>query len=64
LLAFVLPSPNLSLGLVEAPLKLVIVRAAFATVLSGAPLITFLNVGWFARYYEFQNSLKGEAISA
>ncbi|WP_235994037.1 hypothetical protein [Paraburkholderia solitsugae] len=48
----------------EEPLKLIFVLGAFATILSAAPLITFLSVGWFTRYQEFQNSLKEGALSA
>lgn len=49
----------------EHPILLfIIVLAAFTTVLSGAPLIMFLSLGWFTRYSEFQNSLKGAALVA
>jgi hypothetical protein len=45
-------------------LLLVVVLAAFTTVITGTPLIMFLSLGWFARYSEFQNSLKGGALAA
>jgi hypothetical protein len=38
--------------------------AAFVTVLVGTPLIAFLCLGWFTRFREFENSLKGSALSA
>ena len=47
-----------------AHLKLAAAIAAFVTVLVGTPLISFLCLGWFTRYREFQNSLKGAALSA
>lgn len=47
-----------------APFGLVVTLAAFSTVMFGTPLITFLSLGWFTRYREFQNSLKGSALSA
>jgi hypothetical protein len=47
-----------------APFVLSVTLAAFSTVLVGTPLITFLSLGWFTRYREFQNSLKGSALSA
>jgi len=45
-------------------LLFVVVLAAFTTVMSGTPLIMFLSLGWFSRYSEFQNSLKGGALVA
>jgi hypothetical protein len=45
-------------------LKFSIILAAFVTVLVGTPHITFLCLGWFTRYREFQNSLKDKALSA
>ncbi len=51
-------------GLDGAVLLLVTVLAAFTTVICGAPLIMFLSMGWFTRYSEFQNSLKGGALAA
>lgn len=45
-------------------LELAITLAAFVTILVGAPLIAFLCLGWYTRYREFENSLKGEALSA
>lgn len=51
-------------GLEGAILHLVVVLTAFATVICGAPLIMFLSLGWFTRYNEFQNSLKGGALAA
>ncbi|WP_224770981.1 hypothetical protein [Pseudomonas sp. FEN] len=45
-------------------LWLVTVLAAFTTVITGTPLIMFLSLGWFSRYNEFQNSLKGGALVA
>ncbi|MGF7131446.1 hypothetical protein P3T40_002928 [Paraburkholderia sp. EB58] len=62
--AFVVPSRAQYLSSLKEPLKLVCMLGAFATVLSGTPLITFLSVGWFTRYQEFQNSLKEKALSA
>jgi hypothetical protein len=47
-----------------APLCLVVMLAAFTTVMIGTPLIVFLSLVWFTRYREFQNSLKGSALSA
>jgi hypothetical protein len=47
-----------------AQIELAITLAAFVTVLVGAPLIAFLCLGWYARYREFENSLKGKALSA
>ncbi|MFC0397914.1 hypothetical protein [Paraburkholderia rhizosphaerae] len=41
-----------------------IILGAFVTVLIGAPLIAFLCLGWYTRYREFENSLKGSALSA
>ncbi|AYZ62246.1 hypothetical protein EGY31_02585 [Burkholderia multivorans] len=40
----------------------VILVSGIATVLAGAPLIAFLCLGWYARYDEFQNSLKNDAL--
>ncbi|WP_235822148.1 hypothetical protein [Burkholderia ubonensis] len=40
----------------------VILVSGIATVLVGAPLIVFLCLGWYARYDEFQNSLKNNAL--
>ncbi|WP_248799312.1 hypothetical protein [Pseudomonas sp. MWU13-2105] len=45
-------------------LLLVAVLAAFTTLIAGTPLIMFLSLGWFSRYNEFQNSLKGGALAA
>ncbi|GGP25081.1 hypothetical protein GCM10010971_09000 [Silvimonas amylolytica] len=45
-------------------LCMVIVLGAFSTVLCGTPLIMFLSQGWFTRYSEFLNSLKGGALAA
>jgi hypothetical protein len=42
----------------------IILVSAVATVLVGAPLIAFLCLGWYARYDEFQNSLKNDALDA
>ncbi|WP_027796213.1 hypothetical protein [Paraburkholderia acidipaludis] len=53
--------------LIERPpaqLEIAITLAAFVTVLMGAPLIAFLCLGWYTRYREFENSLKGKALSA
>jgi hypothetical protein len=47
-----------------AQLEIAITLAAFVTVLMGAPLIAFLCLGWYTRYREFENSLKGAALSA
>lgn len=47
-----------------ATLGLVVTLAAFTTVIVGTPLIVFLSLVWFTRYREFQNSLKGGALSA
>lgn len=47
-----------------AQMELAITLAAFVTVLTGAPLIAFLCLGWYSRYREFENSLKGQALSA
>ncbi len=51
-------------GVTGDTLRFVVVLAAFTTVLAGAPLIMFLSLGWFTRYREFQNSLKGGALAA
>lgn len=48
----------------QAQLEIAITLAAFVTVLMGAPFIAFLCLGWYTRYREFENSLKGEALSA
>ncbi len=45
-------------------LLLAVLLAAFTTVIAGTPLILFLSLGWFSRYNEFQNSLKGGALAA
>lgn len=45
-------------------LKFAVTLAAFVTVLVGTPHIAFLCLDWFTRYREFQNSLKGMALSA
>lgn len=42
----------------------IIMVSAIATVLVGVPLIAFLCLGWYARYDEFQNSLKNDALDA
>ncbi|RQR62634.1 hypothetical protein DIE18_10635 [Burkholderia sp. Bp9125] len=42
----------------------IILVSAIATVLIGVPLIAFLCLGWYARYDEFQNSLKNAALDA
>ncbi|MGF6545828.1 hypothetical protein [Paraburkholderia youngii] len=47
-----------------ASLRLVVSLGALTTVISGTPLIVFLSLVWFTRYREFQNSLKGSALSA
>ncbi|MGC5832131.1 hypothetical protein LDP08_16370 [Ralstonia pseudosolanacearum] len=47
-----------------AQLELAIILSAMVTVMIGAPLIAFLCLGWYTRYREFQNSLKGDALSA
>jgi hypothetical protein len=47
-----------------ASLVLTVTLAAFTTVMAGTPLIVFLSLVWFTRYREFQNSLKGAALSA
>lgn len=47
-----------------ASFVLVVTLAAFTTVIVGTPLIVFLSLVWFTRYREFQNSLKGSALSA
>ncbi|KVO57231.1 hypothetical protein [Burkholderia stagnalis] len=41
-----------------------ILVSAIATLLIGVPLIAFLCLGWYARYDEFQNSLKNAALDA
>lgn len=51
-------------GLSGEILLFVVVLGAFTTALCGAPLIIFLSLGWFTRYSEFQNSLKGGALAA
>ncbi|WP_213940450.1 hypothetical protein [Pseudomonas sp. dw_612] len=51
-------------GLSGEILLFVAVMGAFTTGLCGAPLIIFLSLGWFTRYSEFQNSLKGGALVA
>lgn len=38
--------------------------SVFATTLAGVPMIAFLTIGWYARYHEFQNSLKEAALRA
>ncbi|WP_233873655.1 hypothetical protein [Paraburkholderia adhaesiva] len=48
----------------SAQVELSITLAAFVTILIGAPLIAFLCLGWYTRYREFENSLKGPALSA
>ncbi|KIH83117.1 hypothetical protein [Pseudomonas batumici] len=48
----------------ENVLLLAALLAAFTTVIVGTPLILFLSLGWFSRYNEFQNSLKGGALAA
>lgn len=47
-----------------AQFELAITLSAFVTILVGTPLIAFLCLGWYTRYREFENSLKGEALSA
>ncbi|KWC60464.1 hypothetical protein [Burkholderia ubonensis] len=42
----------------------IILVSAISTVLVGMPLIAFLCLGWYARYDEFQNSLKNDALDA
>ncbi|KML47455.1 membrane protein [Burkholderia cepacia] len=42
----------------------IILISGIATVLVGAPLIAFLCLGWYARYDEFRNSLKNDALDA
>ncbi|PVY28730.1 hypothetical protein C7413_115113 [Paraburkholderia silvatlantica] len=51
-------------GRTLAQIETAITLAAFVTVLTGAPQIAFLCLGWYARYREFENSLKGKALSA
>ncbi|WP_175730138.1 helix-hairpin-helix domain-containing protein [Burkholderia ambifaria] len=51
------------LGAIHWPVTIIFV-SAIATVLIGAPLISFLCLGWYARYDEFQNSLKNDALDA
>ncbi|AUT65605.1 hypothetical protein [Paraburkholderia terrae] len=48
----------------DASLELAVMLAAFTTIMVGTPLIVFLSLIWFTRYREFQNSLKGSALSA
>ncbi|OUL68336.1 hypothetical protein CA603_52485, partial [Paraburkholderia hospita] len=48
----------------DASLELAVTLAAFTTIMVGTPLIVFLSLIWFTRYREFQNSLKGSALSA
>jgi hypothetical protein len=38
--------------------------AALATALAASPFVTFLTIGWYVRYREFENSLKCAALSA
>lgn len=45
-------------------LEVAIILSAVVTTMIGTPLIAFLCLGWYTRYREFQNSLKGEALSA
>ncbi|WP_233217349.1 hypothetical protein [Trinickia dabaoshanensis] len=40
------------------------ILGGFVTVLVGSPLIAFLCIGWYARFHEFENSLKDKALSA
>jgi hypothetical protein len=47
-----------------AQLTTAVTLAAFVTVLVGTPLIAFLCLGWYTRFREFENSLKGQALSA
>lgn len=47
-----------------AQIELAITLSAFVTILIGAPLIAFLCLGWYTRYREFENSLKGPTLSA
>lgn len=47
-----------------ADVQTAIVVAVIATCLVAAPFIGFLRHGWFARYFEFRNSLKDGALFA
>src|SRR5258708_2433803 len=40
------------------------ILGGFVTVLIGTPFIAFLCIVWYSRYREFENSLKGDALSA
>ncbi|MBN3818754.1 hypothetical protein G3N57_19990 [Paraburkholderia sp. Se-20369] len=51
------------IGAIQWPGALILV-SSIATVLIGVPLIAFLGLGWYARYDEFQNSLKNAALDA
>ncbi|CAB3745757.1 hypothetical protein [Paraburkholderia humisilvae] len=51
-------------GCAAAQRDYAVILGAFVTVLIGAPLIAFLCLGWYTRYREFENSLKGSALSA
>ncbi|MGU7768552.1 hypothetical protein ACV229_00015 [Burkholderia sp. MR1-5-21] len=51
------------LSAIHWPVTMILV-GALATLLLGTPLIAFLCLGWYARYDEFRNSLKSNALDA